>query len=274
MDDDPYKILCLDHNFTLDQLRSNYKRLALQLHPDKCRLDVETSTNIFQILTRAYKSLLQEYETKRVADKTFNELKAPYSTPSSHHPPKYTPEQGFNASKFNAFFSTHRIKLPEDEGYGAWMASSNDDTFNAAKRRDMIKYNQPEPVNIVKSIAFLELGVDRIDDFSKPPSSTDRRSALQFTDYRIAHTTSNLVDGSQVKQRRTYRNVRELEAQRAKEVRLKMTAKEAQIHAAALRRQDDIEEQRLHTLRRFDEEASASAAARSSFQVNSSKNAM
>ena len=275
MDDDPYKILCLDRKFTLDQLRRNYKRLALQLHPDKCRLDVDTATNIFQILTRAYKKLLHEYETQRVADKTFDELKAPYVDPSAPADNDQHDEQrrrqpvsskNFDPEKFNAFFAQHRMKLPEDEGYSTWISESSSSTSsNIESRRDIIKHSHPEPVNIVKSIAYLELGVDRIDDFSKPPSSTDRRNALQFTDYRIAHTTSKLVDGSQVKQRRAYRNVRELEAERAKEVRLQMTPAEAQMHAILARRQEDMEERRVQTLRRMDAEATATASQRSSF---------
>lgn len=285
---DPYKVLCLERNFTLEQLKSNYKRLALQLHPDKCPLDVSTSTTIFQILTRAYKSLLREYESTRVADKTFNELKAPYNSNSNSHSNSHsnsnsnsqdrktsspsqpimlsTTGKAFDATKFNAFFSTHRIKMPEDEGYNAWIASGVEpgrSNPHSQERRSLIKYTQPEPVHIVKSIAFCELGIDKIDDFSKPPSSTDRRSALQFTDYRIAHTTSNLVDTSKIKERRTYRSVRELEAARAKELRQKMTAAEAQMHATAARRREDLEEQRMHNLRRFDDEAAASLASRS-----------
>jgi hypothetical protein len=275
---DPYKVLCLERNFTLEQLKNNYKRLALQLHPDKCPLDVSTSTTIFQILTRAYKSLLREYESTRVADKTFNELKAPYSKPQDYNTSSQSQQmqqqpimtstagsKGFDATKFNAFFSTHRIKMPEDEGYNAWIASGETGRSHAHSKehRSLIKYTQPEPVHIVKSIAFCELGIDKIDDFSKPPSSTDRRSALQFTDYRIAHTTSNLVDTSKIKERRTYRTVRELEAARAQELRQKMTAAEAQMHATAARRREDLEEQRLHSMRRFDDEAAASLASRS-----------
>ena len=79
---DPYKVLRLSKNFTLDELKSNYKRLALQLHPDKNALSEKHAAEIFKILTRSYKMLLDAYEM-RVSDKQFNELKAYYENMES-----------------------------------------------------------------------------------------------------------------------------------------------------------------------------------------------
>ena len=39
--------------YTKDQLKFNYKALAKQLHPDKCRVSPEAATQLFQVLTDA-----------------------------------------------------------------------------------------------------------------------------------------------------------------------------------------------------------------------------
>ena len=60
--------------FTIEQLRYNYKVLARQLHPDKRRVSAEQATEMFQVLTNAYRSLVELLE-KRRADRTFLELR-------------------------------------------------------------------------------------------------------------------------------------------------------------------------------------------------------
>lgn len=72
---DPYEILRVPKNFTLDQLKRNYKLLALQMHPDKNLIDPRHAQPIFQILTESYKKLLDVHESRQF-DKPFFELKA------------------------------------------------------------------------------------------------------------------------------------------------------------------------------------------------------
>lgn len=71
---DPYHVLRLPKDFTLEQLKTNYKRLALQLHPDKNLVSTEQAAEIFKILTESYKFLLQDYQ-HRQAHRPFHELR-------------------------------------------------------------------------------------------------------------------------------------------------------------------------------------------------------
>jgi curved DNA-binding protein CbpA len=133
---DPYKLLELPKNFTLEQLRSNYKRLALQLHPDKGNIQTDY---LFKMLTVAYKTLLKEYQAK-LADKQYFDLRSDSKkTLETQRSDKYVmPElavgsgQNFDTRKFNAIFENYRINEVHDDGYGSWMKPSD------GKRREDI----------------------------------------------------------------------------------------------------------------------------------------
>lgn len=86
---DPYKVLCLQPGFTLEELRSNYKRLALQLHPDKISrksISPETAKAVFQVLSDSYQELLltlqegsSRHDDLSKSPGTFFDLRAAYS---------------------------------------------------------------------------------------------------------------------------------------------------------------------------------------------------
>lgn len=255
---DPYQVLCIDPKsaWSLDTVRRNYKRLALQLHPDKCRLDSEAATQVFQVLTTAYRELVS-LEASRRADKTFVELKAEYS--DSNLPAAGlgglgglgglagvpSDKDAFDVAKFNALFSEHRVERPEDAGYHEWMKTSL--SRQETTSRVLVRHREPEAVAYVRrhGVEFHELGTGVVDDYSKPPSC-DR--SVMYTDYKVAHTTGRLIDPDEaMARRRTYRNVKELEKERA-QVRFVMNKRELleQQKAAALR--DAREAQRLQRL--------------------------
>jgi curved DNA-binding protein CbpA len=275
---DPYKVLCLGKNFTLEELRANYKRLALQLHPDKCRLDPSTSNEVFKVLTLSYKALLKELES-RAADKTFMELKSGYvgqqngndrnngsggsGTAPIHSGGTAPPDHGkkFNVERFNAVFSQNKMQSAEDAGYQEWMeknepgrppSSAPVASNNERSKKDVVIYKEPEAVLAVRGLSFHELGADGINDFSKP--QTMGRHAIQFTDYKLAHTTDKLVHEDEVEQRRAYKNVQEVEAERAA-LRYVMSSKEMDAYQEYLREREAREERRAQALRRYDEEA-------------------
>jgi hypothetical protein len=83
---DPYTLLCLPRDFTLQQLKTNYKRLALQLHPDKNLVSPEHAVEVFKILTDSYRKLHEDY-LRRTNDLQFHELKAAFAASSSSAPP-------------------------------------------------------------------------------------------------------------------------------------------------------------------------------------------
>ena len=149
----PYKILGVNKNFTLDELRNQYKRIALQVHPDK-----GGSNELFQLVTNCYKRLLKHYEKKM--EKDFLELKNEFKqfdsenkqqatlpteladlmhsrnndTPSPAHSERGLPRtsQGPVAPQkqefmtaFNRMFEENRLEEATQAGYGNTMAQSS-----------------------------------------------------------------------------------------------------------------------------------------------------
>lgn len=70
--------MCLPEgqDFTMDQLKRNFKRLAVQLHPDKNPgVEPDEAAHTFRVLTEAYQELRAEYERWQ-GSRPFNELRA------------------------------------------------------------------------------------------------------------------------------------------------------------------------------------------------------
>jgi DnaJ domain len=259
---DPYKVLCVARNFTLEQLRANYKKLALQLHPDKSKLTQEDAIAVFQVLTHCYKQLVQEHEL-RTADKIFTELKAPYSLKATEQTHTggttgawFGSDKTFDTDGFNRFFVDNKLRSSDDDGYAEWMAR-NDPVKKAQQQRkqqQVIKWVDPQPLVAVRSrsLAFQELGVDNVSDYSKTPSHQVK--VLAYTDYRVAHTTEQLVDPSTVRERKQYNSVQDLEKERAR-VRYNMNAHELAAYQRAKQRQADVDRKREEVLKRQDQAA-------------------
>lgn len=247
----PYEILNVPKNFTLEQLKDSYKRIALKVHPDK-----GGSEHLFLLVTKCFKKLLQEFH-KRQADRQFNELKAAFHKdaqqfqPSMHtattssrsythahtnnstHQESPRPSTKFDVNRFNKVFDENRLENAHDKGYGTWVTEEAPEaprpkqrfkletfnkTFDEQARIDnsnkyIIKYKEPEALITSKKIAFTELGEDDIDDFSGDNMS---KKNLNYMDYKVAHTTTKIVDPSLIKNVKTYKNVNELEAARSK----------------------------------------------------------
>lgn len=240
----PYEVLNVSRNFTLQELKDNYKRIALKVHPDK-----GGSEQLFLLVTKCFKKLLQEYN-RRQSDKQYHELKAEFLKATDDHrerrkhvdmPPAAngsgSSSERFDLDKFNRMFTEHRLDEVTDKGYSRWMNDSAPpdtssatyksskgfkiDSFNKAfetqatidrNNKYIVKYKEPEPLITTKKISFTELGQEDIDDFS---GDNMTKKTLNFMDYKVAHTTSKIVDPRVVQERRTYRNITELEAARS-----------------------------------------------------------
>jgi len=228
---DPFKLLNVPRDFSLDQLRENYKRIALKVHPDKGGTD-----ELFQLVTTSYKKLLKYYHKK--IEKDYHDLKSEFKQFESKQQPTavQAPMQPELKDKFNTAFEENRMHNVYDRGYGARMAQSTNiredidvpavlksfklKQFNKAfenqeiekdNRRIMV-YKPPEPTPICKKLAFSELGVDKIRDFS---GENETLKKLNYMDYMAAHSTSRLIDPELVKQRNDYKNITELERDRS-----------------------------------------------------------
>jgi hypothetical protein len=244
---DPHDVLNLPrYGYTLEQLRYNYKIIALQLHPDKrpATMSHEQATEAFQVLTNAYRTLTAELEGQ-VPDKTHDQLKAAYAEKQpkpkqqeSAHAPQ--PATKFSLDRFNTVFTENRVQDPvRDVGYEAWMRDNAPGAKAAKPQGQLQAYREPAPfvVGHRGMVQFSELGATGVDDYSRGDVGDSRRS-VHYTDYRVAHTTSKLLDDEA-------RYVREAEARARRELRsVDALVKHRAVAPAAPTRDEQAQEER------------------------------
>lgn len=259
---DPLQILNLPKNFSVEQLKFHYKTLARQLHPDKAggrRLTHEQANATFQLITQAYKTLLDDVQNRQQSA-AWDVLRAqshagidgqgshgPSDGPShgpSHRsggsvkrggvnkggvdaselpPPVWAQGGGsggrFNIARFNTVFSENRMDDPvHDSGYGDWMQEADPAEDRSMERLQLSRFVEPQPLVVTTTgaptTAFTELGLSKMDDYSRNDGGSCKRS-VQYTDYRIAHTTRKLGDESLLADRQAFASVDDLKAMRA-----------------------------------------------------------
>ena len=242
---DPYKVLGVGKDFTMEELRRNYKRQVIKYHPDR-KADI-SSTPVFQTLTFAYNYLVNEFK-ERQQDKEHHELKsAAMATPAAAPNVNLEAISGkrFNAKVFNEFFEKNRINDVMDDGYGDWV----EDVVEKKDGNAIVNYKEPEPMNGSSRFGNVyELGVEKITDYSGDNRSNRN---LGYMDYRLAHTTSRLVDPSHVEERQEFKTVDELKKHRAK-VTFVMSPEDVRRQQIEKDRILKQEQARLETLKKKD----------------------
>lgn len=268
----PYAALGLSKNadITLDELKRRYKNLALIYHPDKGGTKV-----MFDFITTCYKKVYYDLKA-RILDKQFMDLKSESSQymkqqqqqqrraesqPTPTHVQHVVEDDRDFMTRFNEFFDQNRLQDESfDSGYGHMMAPSSQvrEDINISKTvksmksfhqefersappppKEIVKYRIPEALPSAKNMSYTELGVTRIGDYS---GENDTLKKLNYTDYRIAHETTRLIDPALVKSRKEYKSVQALEAER--EEKPLMTEKEQRMYEAYLRKQAKKEKER------------------------------
>jgi curved DNA-binding protein CbpA len=218
---DPYAVLHLPKDFTLEELKSNYKRLALQLHPDKNVVSSEHATEIFKILTASYRELLSEYNIRR-DQREFHELRteARGMTDSKTTPPAphaMTTDGRFDVSIFNTFFKEHhRDDEVLERGYGDWLkseqASKGDSKGDTSGTTQQSEHDQHLMLHVDSctlgrsKLAFCEMGIDGFADLSLASNHSSRFGG--GLDIRTAYTDAK--EPSIAKGRKAYTNIDEL----------------------------------------------------------------
>lgn len=278
---DPHDVLDLPREgFTFDQLRYNYKVLARQLHPDKRRVSESKATELFQILTDAYRKLSALLEN-RVADRTFHELRdaarrsVSSGTASDASEPSYSKasnasqaskasqasQRGFNIDKFNRVFDDNRMSDPVvDGGYERWMKENDPELACAAAgeeppNRQLKRYVEPEPVVVSNraTVAYSEIGATGVNDYSRPDAA---KHAIQYTDYRVAYTTTKLASESDIRAaeeraKRELKSIDALQKHRAK-IAYTMNDADAAMDEARSRALEESERRRLDAVVAYD----------------------
>ncbi|CAJ0560704.1 unnamed protein product, partial [Mesorhabditis spiculigera] len=194
---DFYEILQVDKNASEDDIKRAYKKLALQLHPDKCR--APHSTEAFSALGSAYDVLSNEEKRHRY-DMYGNEEAAPARQRQHHHPrhgdgyfqydyshgfqSDFTPEEIFNMffggvfpdevmrRQRNQQFRRHFRPRPEEE------EEEGVEAENGGGRYMLI---------IILVAIFMSYIAPFLNSLSAPPFSLRQNS-----DYPIRRDTANL----------------------------------------------------------------------------------
>lgn len=253
IDIDPYKILDIDKHtpFSLEQLKTQYKKMVFKYHPDK-NPNV-ASTPLFQILTGAYKTLLNEYQMRQV-DRSFQELKNTSQDYMKTQPRTVNEaddyddggSRRFNIKKFNDIFTKTKVDdVYSTTGYQDWFTKAD-----ISKEKDMSLIKHREPMSAFGSFApgFFEFGKETVSDWS---GENTKRKDLHFMDCKVAYTTQKLVDESVVKQRKQYKSVQDLEKERSK-ISYSLSEKEERYQKKLQVKQEREEEKRKKAQENYD----------------------
>lgn len=260
---DPYELYGFDKNQKIDikTLKDKYKTYAMQTHPDRNNGNMRN----FQIITKAYKKLLEIYKTQQ-DDKQYTELKnnsLSYLEEQSKTNKRNTKfdNNNFDVNKFNSIFSENKIESVSEQGYNDWINTNKFDSDSIVKRsnintgnfnkyfdsdvkctKELTKYTDPIALEI-NNFNSHKLGEEKVDNYS------GKTEHISFSDYKEAHTTSRLVDPNT--KYKSYRNIGELENSRSNIA--DFTPEEIQRYELQKLREEEREEKRLQNLQTFDE---------------------
>ncbi len=235
--EDPLQILGLNKNYTIEELKNAYKRMALKTHPDKCNGNDEK----FKLVSKCYCKLLEDYKN-REEYKSIDELRKhakeymgkQTDMPTNSILEDFAGEKKFNIKKFNEVFEKNKIYDPNDDGYDEWYKGADDsaatppdlsnmfskkfnvDLFNKTfnehntnTTQEICEYNEPSALVSCHGMAHSVLGA-RVDNFTSAMNNK-----LGFTDLKNAYTVDNkFINPDTVKKRKDYKNIDELVKER------------------------------------------------------------
>jgi len=277
---DPYEVLEIPKNFTFEQLKYAYKATALLTHPDK----EGGNKLIFEFVTECFKLLAEEYKSRN-ANKTFLELKKQAKDYYSNETNDYGSEpssaitgDSFN-EKFNKKFDMCRVEDEEhDFGYGDMMTESsnnredltevtsnlfqnnkfNNQSFNSIfvkhttppPKSQIIKYKDPEPIVLAKTMNYTEIGGKKPDDYSSSVEKSGKNNLI-FSDYKLAHSNTRLVD-EETFNIKNFKNVEEYQSYRTKKFNKGLTEKEKKYFELKKIQEEKEEYDRLQRIKQND----------------------
>lgn len=261
------------NNYTWDQLKSEYKRLALIHHPDKPTGNKE----FFHFVTENFKKLAKELQLRQ-AQKSHYELKKEYEhenkrTKSHMHstPPMMTgndrSEETF-INKFNRLFEENKLPDDNDIGYADQMVPSSsvredidikkmfkeekvsNKTFNnvfekhVTPSKAIVKFKEPEPIYYgLRGLSFSVLG-ENVNDFSSTGVS-GKNTNIEYTDYMRAFKEER---PPQATMRKQFKNEKEYQQYSDTYMKVPLTEKEHRRIAKKEHKDKKLEEVRLQNI--------------------------
>jgi len=238
------RLFQLNENYTLDDLKNAYRKLALRTHPDRPNGNKEK----FQVVTTCYFSLIEKLKLRqkeasfdrmrhdsRDYFKEQNELSQKYNTKkgNSENPLFNKNDKKFNGKMFNKIFDENKLYDSNEEGYDDWLKNDdavvqpkvfsnkfNIDVFNNTFRdskdtsssQEIIEYKEPQALVSCNNIQYTDIDQNGKKNFTK---SSDNNNDLGYSDLKSAYTkTNNLINPNNVNIKQ-YRNIDELEQDRS-----------------------------------------------------------
>lgn len=280
---DPYKVMGIENRqtYTFEQLKTAYRQLSMKVHPDR-----GGNKELFTIVTECFRVLAQELKARQGAALPHELRKDSQAFAAKQAPPESSysiaqsqrqlNSQGDFNSRFNQAFEQNRLEDENEHGYGHIMAPSsksredieipksismgdkfNESKFNRVferktmpKTQEVVVYEEPEPLVLSKKLPFVELGQDKIGDYSTDPT---QKAGLQYSDYMRAYTQSRLVDPRAIKERKEYKNISSFEADRAAITERKFTPQEMERIERARIQKEEAEQKRIERLTERDQ---------------------
>jgi hypothetical protein len=288
---DSLKLFNLNNNYSMDDLKQAYKKLAIRFHPDKSTGNAEQ----FQLITKCYLSLLEKYKA-RESDRQFNDLKKgsqhylddqskngmvnKHFQKANKNDPVVNKER-FDVKLFNKIYEQNKLWESNDDGYGSWFSSQentedapvelfgnkfNLNVFNStfenhkeqltAKTGAIQQYHEPQEL-VSYSGGFIDIDQDarKIEEFSKPspvaPAGGKSNRELGYTDLKTAYTAKGAFIDPNKVEYKTYKNVDELKRERGN-VRYDMNEDELRMYEMKKQKELQEEERRKYLIQERD----------------------
>ncbi len=272
----PYKLLELPQNYTMEQLKIAYRKKALVSHPDK-----GGNAKLFDDVTKAYFSLLEKLK-KKEDDKQYTDLK----NGSRDYLEKQKQENkqnvslkkdSFNLNMFNKIFEENKISDPTDNGYEEWLKSDSDvkeppkvfstkfniDTFNSTFEdwkeqdenlgREIVLSDGPQALAAYHGkTGYTELGLDSVSDYTNADPSS---RGIGYTDLKQAYSRNGIINTRAVNVRESYRNIEEYERARASKISYTMTPEEIRREEMKKQQAEAEEQKRVQRVQARDNQA-------------------
>jgi curved DNA-binding protein CbpA len=216
---DPYEILEVDYDASLNTIRQAFKKLVLKHHPDR-----GGNPQNFHIIKGAYayifKELKKQESLQQREEQTYNEYeeqrnnqivedKQEIETEEKFQP--IVSSKNFNVDNFNNLYSRYRVESITDHGYGTTMmgkaqARLKDDALRNNKvqefgKRELIIYEEPQ--SMMSTHNFDNLGGDKPSDYTSGFNINDTKKKISFTDYMRAHSECEQISSSTANVRNT-----------------------------------------------------------------------
>lgn len=233
------KLFGLNQNYSLEQLKGAYKKLAIKTHPDR----KGGSNQKFQLVTKCYMSLLEKYKA-RESDKTYMDLRSGSKKYIDAQTQNTVPAGGkmldkdkFDLKLFNKLYEENKLWDPNDQGHGDWFTDPNaevqedtplfgkkfnlnifNSTFESHKNKhggnQIMKYNEPKEL-VSTGAGYTDIdNTQEISDYTKPMDNGG--DALAYTDLKTAYTNQGAFINPDSVEYKTYNSIDELKRDRSK----------------------------------------------------------